>query len=421
MTSAKPPAPSIDGAALLDEVEAFHRRFNIFPTEAAYVAVTLWDAHAHLIDSFDGTARLAFLSPEPGSGKSRALEIVETLTPHAATIVNASANALFRLVEAGGGTPTVLFDEIDTVFGPKAGGNEEVRGFLNSGYRRGAKSLRCVGDGSNQNTEWFSSFCAVAMAGLGSLPDTILTRSVIIRMRKKAPNEHAEPYRRRVHEKQGHALRDRLAKWADTIKDDVAAAWPEMPDGVSDRPADVWEPLLAVADAAGGHWPERARAACVVLIKAASQGGEASLGVRLLTDLRDRVYCGADRMPTAAILEVLLGLDDAPWADMSEDGQNIKPLTARALSRLLSQYVRPDNTPIKPRGIRVGSGTPKGYYAEDLSDAWNRYCPPPPEKSATSATSATPQVNEGESVADTPSASRHTSAETDTRQLRIAG
>ncbi|MGI5138172.1 DUF3631 domain-containing protein [Streptomyces sp. CA-106110] len=417
MTETTTPAP-IDGAALLDEVEAFHRRFNIFPTEAAYVAVTLWDAHAHLIDAFDGTARLAFLSPEPGSGKSRALEIVETLTPRAATTVNASANALFRLVEAEGGTPTLLFDEIDTVFGPKAGGNEEVRGFLNSGYRRGAKSLRCVGDGSNQSTEWFSSFCAVAMAGLGSLPDTILTRSVIIRMRKKAPNEKAEPYRRRVHERQGHALRDRLADWAATVHDEVAQAWPEMPDGVSDRPADVWEPLLAVADAAGGFWPERARAACVELIKAAQEGDEASLGVRLLTDLRDRVFCGADRMPTAAILEVLHGLDDAPWADLNDDG---KPLTARGLSKLLSQYVRPDNTPIRPRGIRVGSGTPKGYYAEDLTDAWARYCPPPPEKSATAATAATPQVNGDESVAEAPAESRHMFAETDTRPLRIAG
>ncbi|PWI43184.1 DUF3631 domain-containing protein [Streptomyces sp. ICBB 8177] len=418
MTSTNGSAPSIDGAALLDEVEAFHRRFNIFPTESAYVAVTLWDAHAHLIDAFDGTARLAFLSPEPGSGKSRALEIVETLTPRAVTTVNASANALFRLVEADGGTPTLLFDEIDTVFGPKAGGNEEVRGFLNSGYRRGAKSLRCVGDGSNQSTEWFSSFCAVAMAGLGSLPDTILTRSVIIRMRKKAPNEKAEPYRRRVHEKQGHALRDRLAEWAATVHDQVAEAWPEMPEGVSDRPADVWEPLLAVADAAGGHWPERARAACVELIKAAGEGNEASLGVRLLTDLRDKVFCGADRMPTAAILEVLHRLDDAPWADLNDDG---KPLTARGLSKLLSQYVRPDNTPIRPRGIRVGSGTPKGYYAEDLTDAWARYCPPPPEKSATSATSATSQVNGGGCVAESSAESRHMLEETGTRPLRAIG
>ncbi|MCQ4080768.1 DUF3631 domain-containing protein [Streptomyces sp. RB6PN25] len=406
--------PPIDGASLLDEVEAFHRRFNIFPQEAAYVAVTLWDAHAHLIDAFDGTARLAFLSPEPGSGKSRALEIVETLTPNAAITVNASANALFRLVEATEGTPTLLFDEIDTVFGPKAGGDEAVRGFLNSGYRRGGQSLRCVGDGSNQTAGWFSSFCAVAMAGLGSLPDTILTRSVIIRMRKRAPNEKVEPYRRRIHEKEGNALRDRLAKWADTVRNDVAEAWPEMPEGVSDRPADVWEPLLAVADAAGGDWPARARAACVELIKSAQDTDGASLGIRLLTDLRDKVFCGADRMPTAAIIECLLNIDDAPWGDLDD-----KPLNSRTLSRLLGQYVTAANKPIKSRGIRTASGTPKGYYAEDLADAWDRYCPPPPGKSATAATAATPQVSGGESVADSATDIRHTARETATRPLTI--
>ncbi|WP_326807863.1 DUF3631 domain-containing protein [Streptomyces sp. NBC_01775] len=406
----------IDGAALLDEVERFHRRFNVFPTEAAYVATTLWDGHAHLMDAFDGTARLAFLSPEPGSGKSRALEIVETLTPRAATTVNASANALFRLVESDGGTPTLLFDEIDTVFGPKAGDNEPVRGFLNSGYRRGGKSLRCVGDGSNQSAEWFSSFCAVAMAGLGSLPDTILTRSIIIRMRKRAPNEKIEPYRRRTHEPQGHALRNRLAEWADTIRDDIADAWPEMPEGVSDRPADVWEPLLAVADAAGGHWPERGRAACVELIAAASENDKASIGVRLLTDLRDTVFCGADRMPTAVILECLLSMDDAPWADLDD-----KPLNSRTLAKLLGQYVTPANKPIRPRGIRTASGTPKGYHAEDLQDAWTRYCPPSPGETATAATSATPQVSEGESVADPLPGVRNTSEEADTRTLRIVG
>jgi hypothetical protein len=407
--------PASDGAALLDAVERFHRRFNAFPTEAAYVAVTLWDAHAHLLDCFESTPRLAFLSPEPGSGKSRALEIVETLTPRAEATVNASPNALFRLVEAAEGRPTLLFDEIDTVFGPKAGDNEPVRGFLNSGYRRIGSMLRCVGDGANQSVQRFSSFCAVAMAGLGSLPDTILTRSVIIRMRKRAPNEKVEPYRQRINEKEGHALRDRLAQWAETVREQVADAWPEMPDGVTDRPADVWEPLLAVADAAGGHWPARARAACVELVSAAHDNDEASLGVRLLTDLRDKVFCGADRMPTAVILELLLVLDDAPWADVDD-----KPLNSRMLAKLLGQYVTPTNKPIKPRGIRTPSGTPKGYYAEDLSDAWTRYCPPSPSESATSATSATVQVSGDESVADSPSGIRHSRAETTTPILRVA-
>ncbi len=238
----------------------------------------------------------------------------------------------------------------------------------------GASAARCGASGtaSNQNAQVFGSYCAVAMAGLGSLPDTVLTRSVIIRMRKRAPNEKVEPYRQRIHEKQGHVLRDQLAKWADTVRDRVANAWPEMPEGITDRPADVWEPLLAVADAAGGTWPTRARAACLELVHAAHDNDEASLGVRLLTDLRDKVFCGADRMPTAAILECLLRMDDAPWGDLDD-----KPINSRTLAKMLGQYVTLANKPIKPRGIRTASGFPKGYYAEDLTDAWTRYCPPP--------------------------------------------
>ncbi|EPD91410.1 hypothetical protein HMPREF1486_04978 [Streptomyces sp. HPH0547] len=364
----------IDGAALLDEVERFHRRFNVFPHEAAYVAVTLWDAHAHLLDCFDSTPRLAFLSPEPGSGKSRALEVVETLVPQPMTAVNASAAALFRSVSSPNGRPTILFDEIDTIFGPKAGDNEELRGFLNAGHRRTGVTYRCIGDGGNQTVQAFPSYCAVAVAGLGNLPDTIMTRSVVIRMRRRARNETVEPFRARLHEAEGHKLRDRLAQWTEQARDSVMGAWPEMPESVTDRPADVWEPLLAIADAAGGDWPDRARESCVSLVEASKANDKGSLGVRLLTDLRDHVMVGTDRLPTVAILDRLNALDDAPWADLHG-----KPLDSRRLSKMLAEYMTADNEPITSRNIKAAGSVLKGYYSADLSDAWARYCPPPPE------------------------------------------
>ncbi|MYS24681.1 Protein of unknown function [Streptomyces sp. DvalAA-14] len=369
-----------NGATLLDEIEGFHRRFNAFPTQAAYVAVVLWNAHSHLLDCFDSTPRLAFLSPEPGSGKTRGLEICGTLVPNPMAAVNASPAALFRAVSMESGRPTILFDEIDTVFGPKAGDNEELRGLINAGHRRIGVSYRCVSVGDQQVVQPFPVYAAVAMAGLGWLPDTILHRSVVIRMRRRAPNEHVEAFRARIHEPEGHELRDRLAAWADAVRDRVAGAFPAMPEGVNDRPADVWEPLLAVADAAGGTWPDRARNACVELVTAAAEGSKASLGIGLLTDLRT-VFNGADRMPTAQIVAALTDMDEAPWADV--DG---KPLNSRLLSKHLAEYVTADNQPIKARNIRLGGGVVKGYYATDLRDAWARYCPPPPGKSATSAT-----------------------------------
>ncbi|WP_371555664.1 DUF3631 domain-containing protein [Streptomyces longwoodensis] len=366
---------AIDGAALLNEVEAFHRRFNVFPNEAAYVAVVLWDAHAHLLDCFESTPRLAFLSPEPGSGKSRALEIVETLVPNPMAAVDASAAALFRAVAGvDGKRPTILFDEIDTIFGPKAGENEQLRGFINAGHRRNRPMFRCVGDGANQTVQAFHSYAAVAVAGLGYLPDTIRDRSVNIRMRRRARNETIESYRTRIHEKEGFALRDRLAAWAEQVSERVMNVWPAMPEGVSDRPADVWEPLLAVADAAGGDWPDRAREACVVLVAASKANDKGSLGVRLLTDLRDHVMVGIDRLPTVAILDRLNALDDAPWADLHG-----KPLDNRRLSRMLAEYMTADNEPITSRNIKAAGSVLKGYYATDLRDAWARYCPPPPE------------------------------------------
>ncbi|MER6733606.1 DUF3631 domain-containing protein [Streptomyces puniciscabiei] len=367
--------PTIDGAALLNEVEGFHRRFNVFPTEAAYVAVVLWDAHTHLLDCFESTPRLAFLSPEPGSGKSRALEIVETLVPNPMAAVDASAAALFRAVSGvDGKRPTILFDEIDTIFGPKAGENEQLRGFINAGHRRNRPMFRCVGDGANQTVQAFHSYTAVAVAGLGSLPDTIRDRSVNIRMRRRARNEKIEPYRTRIHEKEGFALRDRLATWAEQVTERVMGAWPEMPDDITDRPADVWEPLLAVADAAGGDWPDRAREACVALVTASKANDKGSLGVRLLTDLRDHVMVGIDRLPTVAILDRLNAMDDAPWADLGG-----RPLDSRRLSKMLAEYMTADVEPITSRNIKTAGSVLKGYYAADLSDAWARYCPPPPE------------------------------------------
>ncbi|MFJ9419788.1 DUF3631 domain-containing protein [Streptomyces sp. NPDC101227] len=366
---------TVDGAALLDEVETFHRRFNVFPHEAAYVAVVLWDAHAHLLDCFESTPRLAFLSPEPGSGKSRALEIVETLVPNPMAAVDASAAALFRAVAGvDGKRPTILFDEIDTIFGPKAGENEQLRGFINAGHRRNRPMFRCVGDGANQTVQAFHSYAAVAVAGLGSLPDTIRDRSVNIRMRRRAHNEEIEPYRTRIHEKEGFALRDRLAAWAEQVSERVMDVWPAMPDGVTDRPADVWEPLLAIADAAGGDWPDRAREACVALVTASKANDKGSLGVRLLTDLRDHVMVGIDRLPTVAILDRLNALDDAPWADLHG-----KPLDNRRLSKMLAEYMTADNEPIASRNIKTAGSVLKGYYVADLLDAWARYCPPPPE------------------------------------------
>lgn len=364
------------GAELLDQVYAFLGAFVAYPSADARAAHTLWIAHAHLLQAWESTPRIAFLSPEPGSGKTRALEITETLVPRPVEAVNVTPAYLFRKVADEAGTPSILFDEIDTVFGPKAKDNEEIRGLLNAGHRRGAVAGRCVVRGKLIETEEIPAFCAVALAGLGGLPDTILSRSVIIRMRRRAPSEKVEPYRRRDHAPQGHALRARLEEWAADVEAAVTVARPAMPAGVVDRDADVWEPLITVADAAGGSWPDRARVAAVALV-ADSKRGTPSLGIRLLADLRS-VFGDEDHLATEDILNRLHRLEESPWGDLRG-----KPLDARGLAQRLRPY------DIKPTTVRILTSTPKGYRREDLHDAWERYLGPAPHESATSATSAT--------------------------------
>ena len=299
----------------LDQVEMFLRRFVAYPSEHACVAHALWIAHTHMMEAWDSTPRIAFLSEEPGSGKSRALETTELLVPNAVEAVNVTPAYLFRKVASEHGRPTILYDEIDTVFGRRASERaEETRGLLNSGHRRHGVAGRCVMRGNQVFTEELPSYAAVALAGLGWLPDTILSRSVIVRMRRRAPSESIEPFRRRAEQTLGHAIRDQLANWAIQIATSITGVWPKMPFGVRDRDADVWEALLAIADAAGGEWPSRARVAAVVLVADAKQSTP-SLGIRLLSDLK-QVFEGRDLMPTDAIIKALCALDEAPWGDL---------------------------------------------------------------------------------------------------------
>lgn len=352
--------PSVD---VLTDVVAFLRRFIAYPSEHAAVAHGLWIAHTHLMDCWESTPRLAFLSPEPGSGKSRALEVTEPLVPRAVHAVNTTPAYLFRKVADDAGKPTILYDEIDTVFGPKAKDNEDTRGMLNAGHRKGAKAGRCVVRGKTVETEELDAYCAVALAGLDDLPDTIMSRSIVVRMRRRAPSERIEPWRRRVNGWEADDLCARIEEWTEQIRPKVDGAWPQMPEGVEDRDADVWEALLAIADAAGDHWPVTARSAAVALVNDAT-GKAPSLGIVLLRDLR-MIFEQRDATSSADLIEQLTALEESPWGDLRG-----KPLDVRGLSRRLAKYN------VRPVQVWVDGKNVRGYKREDLADAWARYLEP---------------------------------------------
>jgi hypothetical protein len=377
-----------EGTALLDDLASFVRRYVVLRPEQADT-VALWIVHSHAADAAETTPYLAITSPEKRSGKSRLLEVLGRLVARPLATANISDAALFRAIAAE--RPTLLFDEVDAIFGKGATDREDLRGLLNAGWRRG-QFVHRIGGAQKTTLEAFEVFSPKALAGIGApLPDTVADRSITISLKRKAPGETVERFRRREVDEAAEPLQRGIEAWAEANLDALAEARPEIPDVLDDRAADGWEPLLAIADRAGGKWPERARQAALTLSAGADREDD-SLGVRLLADCR-RVFGERDRLATAELLDGLAADDEAPWADWHGRGR----ITARGLARLLKPYG------ISSRTIRLDAGeTPKGYLREQFEDAWSRYLP---SEDAPIRHNATTRLDKGiETIPDPPQA-----------------
>lgn len=352
------------GDKVLREIEAFICRY-VAMNDAQAVLCSLWVVHTHAFEAADATPYLAINSAEKESGKTRTLETFELLVARPWFTARVSAAVLARKTDEE--QSTLLLDESDAAFAGEQLYSETLRGLLNSGYRRGGKVSCCVGQGANLKSRDFSTFAPKAIAGINRLPDTVASRSIPIRLKRALPSEKIDKFRRREAERLAEPLRDSIARWAASNLDRLRNSPPELPVGLSDRQEDVVEPLLAIADVAGGPWPERARAAAAEVLTSRAAADE-SLGVRLLEDIRE-VFAtrGVDRMSSEELVASLVAIETSPWAG-SDDR---KPLTKWKLASLL------DDFEIHPQTIRLGPQlTKKGYMAQDFEDAWNRYLPP---------------------------------------------
>lgn len=349
---------------LLDQLVLFLRRFVVI-SEVQADALSLWVLHGYCVESAVATPYLAITSAEKRSGKSRLLEVLAILVARPLRAAGATEAALFRSLKTTP-PPTLLMDEVDALFGPKANGNhEDLRALLNAGHRRGTPVLRCVGERSS-SVEKFEVFGPKALAGIGDLPDTVADRSLPIRLKRRAPSERVERFRERDAEEEAKALRALAEEFASVYTEELRAARPELPDELDDRAQDACEPLVAIADCVGGSWPARARTAFVALRGHAQEADEVSLGVRLLADMR-RVFteAGEGQLTTEALLDGLAAIEESPWGDFRGSGR----LGPRRLAGLLKPYG------IRPRDLRIGDKALKGYRLEDFADAFGRYLP----------------------------------------------
>jgi putative DNA primase/helicase len=276
---------------------------------------------------------------------------------------NISPAVIFRIIEVR--RPTLLIDEADTFIH----GSDDMRGILNSGHSRSAAYVwRC--DGDNHEPRGFSTWAPLAIAKIGKLPVTLESRSIEIGMRRRLRDEQIEPVGPE-HRASLMQYRSMATRWAVDNAKQLSVAMPGIPTGIYNRARDNWKPLLAIADAAGGHWPSTARQVALQLSGCAE---DPSFGVQLLADIR-RVFeaVDTDRLRSEQLCAELGKMEDRPWCDYS-DGFRITP---RQLAKLLRPFqVRPDS-------VRIEDKTPKGYRVEDFADAFARYLPALPPANAT--------------------------------------
>ncbi|MEW2622873.1 DUF3631 domain-containing protein [Streptomyces sp. NPDC048106] len=359
--------PLTEGAQILADLRAQIKRYVAMPSEETVTAVALWIAATHLQRAWQHAPRLAIVAPEKRCGKSRLLDVVTETVHNRLITVNASAAAIFRSID-GDDPPTLLVDEADTLFSsPRAAEkNEEVRGLINAGHQRGRPTLRV--SGPEHQVQEFPTFAMAALAGIGDLPGTIMDRAVVIRMRRRTGGEKVASFRTGRDTPALHAIRDRLHAWLQPLYELAMEMEPPMP--VEDRAADTWEPLVVIADLAGGNWPALARTACRAMTDyEAGQDEEGGLRTRLLVGIRRAFAAVGDPavLSTKHLLEALNADKEAPWAEYGANG-----LTPRGLQLLLKPYGISSANRRFPDGAQA-----KGFARNQFLDTWARYCPEP--------------------------------------------
>jgi putative DNA primase/helicase len=358
LSDPEPWASAVDGAELLDELAEAFTHFLALPQHGDSL-LALWTTHAHAHGAALVSPLLALTSPVKRCGKTTALTLLGALVPKPLPAANVTASTLFRAVEQF--HPTLLVDEADTFLTSR----DELRGVLSSGHHRpGAVVVRTVGD--NHEVRTFSTWCPKVVAMIGELPDTLADRSHVLQMRRRGRHEVVDKLRLdRLDELE--PLKRRAQRWARDNLDALGRSDPVVPEELNDRAADNWRPLFAIADRAGGAWPEKARAAAKALV-GADDGRAADVRVHLLADIRSVFDArDSDRIASTELATALASMEDRSWAEW---GRARKPITPTGMARLLSPFN------VKPGQMKVGGEKVRGYVQADFSDAFAHYLAP---------------------------------------------
>jgi len=378
VSEVEPAKNSVDGDDLLLRIRSVLQKHLILPDGVAE-PIAAWIVLTYCFDAFRILPLLGIVSPVKRCGKTTLLEVLQGMTNKSLTASNISPAAVFRTIEKY--SPTLLVDEADTFLKD----NDELRGVLNSGHTRaGAFVVRVQGE--DHEPVKFSTWAPKAVAMIGTLPDTLQDRSIVVSLRRKAPGETVSRIDINF-ENECNELRQACRRWADDHTNRLKTIKPDIPTTNNDRTTDNWTPLFAIADIAGGDWPGLPRRSLLGML----DGTDESIGQKLLYDIRDVFESHPEeRIFSDELVEALKDKKESPWCDWRRG----KGLTQNGLAKLLKPFS------IRSKTMRIGDKLRKGYSAECFRDAFKRYIPLVPSVSSVTTLQANDisEIDEKQSV-----------------------
>jgi len=354
----RPPIPVLGGSDLVQKLVLFLQKRVILPLGADLV-LALWMIGTHLYEIFDCFPYVCITSPVKRCGKTILAELIGFVAARSKSTVNISEAALFRLIENF--HPTIIMDESETLTNRRSQRAQFLLSLLNAGHRRNANVIRCVGP-HHTPTE-FPAFCPKIVIAIGTLPDTLRDRSIIVSMRRKNDDETVERFRHREVSEKGRHREALTAAWVEAHKDEVADAYGKQSlEFLSDREADNWEPLFAIAAVAVPDRVEELKQIALRLGNAKNAlDVDDSQAIRLLSDIRqifnDRKLT---RISTRLVIVHLKAMEESPWED----------LTPSKLARALRPFG------ISSRQLWMADQNLHGYEIDDLKPVFAAYLPP---------------------------------------------
>lgn len=342
-----PPEPATEMAEVI-------KRYCVI-SETEVDAMVLWLIASNIIDDFRIFPKLALISPEKRCGKTTTMEVASSMARDSLLVSNMSAASIYRMSEQG--QPTLFIDEADTFL---KNGDAEINGLINSSHTKSAaKVSRCVGD--NHETKVFSTWMPMVLASIGDLADTLMDRSIVINLRRKKSHEQTAEVPVDLQDL-NKPLRQSIAAWLETNKTIIKGQAVVLPEVGNDRAGDNWRPLFKVAEVLGEPWRSRCERAYLAL----TQPAEPELPTLLLLHIRTYFERSKiDRVTSSSLCTYLNEDDEGPWRTCN----NGRQLTANMIAKFLRPYG------VKPKTIRVGDKTPRGYEQSQFVDAFERYLP----------------------------------------------